>query len=112
MTAAPALPVGADVAGPFDAAWDLLTAQEPLLRFLVAGFALILAVIAALAYRRTGHPRIKYVGLAYGVFVVNGLLLVWGLFDATVEAGLLFVTTLLELLILLFLYMAVLKRMG
>lgn len=100
------------MAGPLDTAWDVLTAQEPVLRFLVTGFALILAVIAALAYQRTRHPRIKYIGLAYGAFVANGLLLVWGLFDRAVEEGLLFLTVLFQFLILVFLYMAVLKRMG
>lgn len=92
--------------------WNLVTQQEPVLRFLVFGFALILAVIAALAYRRTRHPRIKYIGLAYAAFVLNGALLVWGLFDAAVEQSLLFLTIVLEFVVLFFLYMAVLKRMG
>lgn len=100
------------MAGALEMAWDLLSAQAPLLRFLVTGFAVILTVIAALSWHRTRHPRIKYIGLAFGVFLFNGLLLVWGLFDAAVEGSLLFVTTLLEFVVLFLLYMAVTQRMG
>lgn len=97
--------------GALDTAWDVITAQEPVLRFLVAGFAIILTVIAWLAWHRTRHPRVKWIGLAYATFVVNGILLVAGMFSAEIEQSLLFVTIVLEFVVLLFLYMAVLQRM-
>lgn len=97
--------------GALDTVWDVITAQEPVLRFLVAGFAIILTVIAWLAWHRTRHPRVKWIGLAYAAFVVNGILLVAGMFVAEIEQSLLFVTIVLEFVVLLFLYMAVLQRM-
>lgn len=97
--------------GVLETAWDIVTAQEPLLRFLVAGFAIILALIAGLAWHRTRHPRIKWIGLAFATFVVNGVLLVAGMFVPGVEQSLLFATIVLELVVLVLLYLAVLQRM-
>lgn len=97
--------------GALETAWDIVTAQEPILRFLVAGFAIILTLIAALAWHRTRHPRIKWIGLAFAAFVVNGVLLVAGMFVPAVEQSLLFATIVLELVVLVLLYLAVLQRM-
>ena len=83
---------------------------ENILRAMITVFALVLLVVSLAAYRRVRNHRILLTSAAFGLFLVKGILLSWELVDPTVGdwlgsgAG-----TVLDLLILLFLALTVLK---
>jgi len=58
-----------------------------LLENAVAGFvtifALLLAVVAVLAYRRSRNPKVLGIALAFGLFFAKGLVVTYALFTAT-----------------------------
>lgn len=82
---------------------------------LLAGFSALLAVVGCLTWRRVGHSRLGWVTLAFGVFFVEGIALTR---DAYLRRGdiasngwdALPLLALGNLVVVLALYMAVLKR--
>lgn len=88
-----------------------LETWELLLRWLVAFFALLLAVIAGVAWNRSRNPRLLFVLLALLVLLANGAAFIYGtLTPAFEERWLLRVSLVSEFLVLFLLYLAVLKR--
>lgn len=87
-------------------AWELL------LRFLVAGFALLLALIALVAWGRSRNPRLLFVFLALLVLLANGVVFVAAALYPDFEARwAVTLSVIAEFAVLLLLYLAVLKRM-
>ena len=84
---------------------------ENVLRASITVFALVLLVVSLAAYQRVKNTRILYTTAAFGAFFVKGVLLSWELADPDVgdwlDAG---VATVLDLVILVFLALTVLKR--
>lgn len=88
-----------------------LETWELLLRWLVAFFALLLAVIAGVAWNRSRNPRLLFVLLALLVLLANGAAFIYGTLTPDFEERwLLRVTLVSEFLVLFLLYLAVLKR--
>ena len=46
-------------------------------------FALLLAVLAVLAYRRSGNRKVLGIALAFSLFFAKGLVVTWALFTLT-----------------------------
>ena len=84
---------------------------ENVLRAAITVFAMVLLLVSLAAYRRIGNPRILFTSAAFGAFFVKGVLLSWELADPSVgdwlDSGL---TSLLDLVILVFLALTIFKR--
>ena len=86
-------------------------AIENVLLAAVSVFALALTVIAVLAYRRARDSHLVFLGAAFGVFFLKGLLLTIFLFSGTLGLGPLFLLSgSLDLAILALFYGFTLRR--
>lgn len=78
----------------------------------IIGLSVLMLVTSLLSYSRLRHPRFAYVGAAFLLFLVQGILFMAGLLVS--QLGEMFPVSgavlLIDLLILLFLYFAVAKR--
>lgn len=79
------------------------------LRGLVAGFALLLTVVALVAYRRSPNRRLLFVGAALGLFAVAGGFMVYSGLNPTFEPRLIQVLTVLDVAILVMLYLSMVQ---
>lgn len=84
---------------------------ENIIRACVTVFALTLLIITLISYRRSKNVKLLLISAVFVVFIVKGIVLSLGLFIGSVEeiytgqfAGL------LDLLILILLFLATLKR--
>ncbi len=82
---------------------------------LLAGFSALLTIVGILTWRRVGHPRLAWVSLAFLVFTIEGVALTRDAYlrrGTIAEAGwdALPMLALGNLVVVLALYMAVLKR--
>ena len=84
---------------------------ENVLRASITVFALVLLIVSLVAYGRVKNTRILFTSAAFAAFFVKGVLLTWELADPDVgdwlDAG---AATVLDLVILVFLALTVLKR--
>lgn len=84
---------------------------ELYLRGLVAGFALLLTVVAGIAYRRSPNRRLLFIAAALAMFTVSGGLLVYaGLEPAFPMGQLLLGITVLHVAILVMIYLSMIQR--
>jgi hypothetical protein len=75
------------------------------------GLSLILLLVSLISYRRTGSLRLLLVGCAFLVFMVKGvLLLAFLLLQSLSESAELLVIVAMDLIIILFLYLAIAKK--
>jgi ABC-type cobalamin transport system permease subunit len=88
-----------------------LVAIENVLLAAVSVFALVLTVIAVIAFRRTSDRHLVFLGAAFGVFFVKGLLLTIFLFSQTIDLRQVFLLSgFLDLVILALFYGFTLRR--
>lgn len=99
--------------GPFRVPLDMSDAMANLAvgsAVLLAGVSLILAVVGFLAYRRVQHGRLAWIALAFLGFTFQGVYLAWTAYQERGEIDSFPVLPVLNLLIVVALYLAVLKR--
>jgi hypothetical protein len=88
-----------------------LVAIENVLLAAVSVFAFALTVIAVIAFRRTADRHLVFLGAAFGVFFLKGLLLTIFLFSQTIDVRQVFlVSGFLDLVILALFYGFTLRR--
>lgn len=80
------------------------------LRGLVAGFALLLTIVALVAYRRSPNRRLLFVAGALALFAVAGGLMVYAGIRPTFEPSLVPALTVLDVAILVLLYLSMVQR--
>jgi len=73
-------------------------------------FSIALTVIAAVAYSRTKNKRVLMVLLAFALFAVKGVLLTAALFDEWVSDSYLWMSVVVDTVIIVFLAMTVLSK--
>lgn len=87
---------------------------EEIINFLIAWvtvFSLALFVIGYLSYRRTGHPKLLAVSIAFLLYFIKGVVMALGLyFPDVVKVTTELESILLDVLILLTLYYATVRR--
>ena len=91
---------------------DNMDRIEIFLRVCLAGFSLLLVATSALAYYRVRNIRLLFITLAFGFFLVKGLLLTISIFLWQYEdiLGETESALLLDFAVLAMLYMSVAKR--
>ncbi|MCK4969434.1 MAG: hypothetical protein KAS77_02865 [Thermoplasmata archaeon] len=73
-------------------------------------FSIALTVVAAIAYSRTRNKRVLMVMLAFALFAVKGVLLTAALFDEWVLDSYLWMSVVVDTVIIVFLAMTVLSK--
>ncbi len=73
-------------------------------------FSIALTVVAAVAYSRTRNKRVLMVMLAFALFAVKGVLLTAALFDEWVLDSFLWMSVVVDTVIIVFLAMTVLSK--
>ena len=73
-------------------------------------FSIALTVVAAIAYSRTRTTRVLMVMLAFALFAVKGVLLTAALFDEWVLDSYLWMSVVVDTVIIVFLAMTVLSK--
>jgi len=73
-------------------------------------FSIALTVVAAIAYSRTRNKRVLMVMLAFALFAVKGVLLTTALFDEWVLDSYLWMSVVVDTVIIVFLAMTVLSK--
>ena len=73
-------------------------------------FSIALTVVAAVAYSRTRNKRVLMVMLAFALFAVKGVLLTAALFDEWVLDSYLWMSVVVDTVIIVFLAMTVLSK--
>jgi len=73
-------------------------------------FSIALTVVAAIAYSRTRNKRVLMVMLAFALFAVKGVLLTAALFDEWVLDSFLWMSVVVDTVIIVFLAMTVLSK--
>lgn len=73
-------------------------------------FSIALTVVAAIAYSRTRNKRVLMVMLAFALFAVKGVLLTAALFDEWVMDSFLWMSVVVDTVIIVFLAMTVLSK--
>lgn len=82
---------------------------ELYLRFLVAGFALLLTTVAVVAYRRSPNRRLLFVAGALGLFAVSGAWMAASALWTGLGDQLLLGITVLDVAILVLLYLSMIQ---
>lgn len=82
---------------------------ELYLRFLVAGFALLLTIVAVVAYRRSPNRRLLFVAGALGLFAVSGAWMAAAAVWTGLESQLVLGITVLDVAILVLLYLSMIQ---
>ena len=73
-------------------------------------FSVALTVVAAVAYSRTRNKRVLMVALAFALFAVKGVLLTAALFDEWISDSYLWMSVVVDTVIIVFLAMTVLSK--
>ncbi len=73
-------------------------------------FSIALTVVAAIAYSRTRNKRVLMVMLAFALFAVKGVLMTAALFDEWVLDSYLWMSVVVDTVIIVFLAMTVLSK--
>ncbi len=78
----------------------------------IIGFSLLMLVTSLMSYSRLRHLRFAYVAVAFLLFLIKGLVALLGALPEDMKIGVTIPAEILalDLLILLFLYLAVAKR--
>jgi hypothetical protein len=73
-------------------------------------FSIALTFVAAVAYSRTGNKRVLMVMLAFALFAVKGVFLTAALFNEWVSDSYLWLSVVVDTVIIVFLAMTVLSK--
>ena len=73
-------------------------------------FSIALTVVAAVAYSRTRNKRVLMVTLAFALFAVKGVLLTAALFDEWISDSYVWMSVVVDTVIIVFLAMTVLSK--
>lgn len=78
----------------------------------IIGFSLLMLVTSLMSYSRLRHLRFAYVAVAFLLFLIKGVVALLGALPEDMKTGVTIPAEILalDLLILLFLYLAVAKR--